>query len=381
MVIIDAQTNKLKWKSNGYFLQNVWTGLFNVSIKDIDKDGQNEIIIAAGQTYTGQIWIIDGKNHTIKSSHIFSSDNISEFYSMTVDDVDSDGEEDLLAVSSSTLYAIRPSDWAILWKVGIVNNYKKPVLRSSDLNGDGKKETILCKGNLQIINGSNQSLWTSTENNYVNFDLFDYNSDGTMDIVATTTDGHIIILDGISKNLLNDLNPETTEISSVRVKKVGNDLVYVYSCEGRINYYKNNSKSTVTQFFGTKIGENEGLKIYDTGTDLTEILFGTGNSIIRLNPNLTNLGLSTVDVKSDVIANNFSLYPVPAKDELFIDLQNSNLSNYSYEIINMNGQIVKSKTKVEKIRQKIDVSYLPSGLYIIRLKSNNSYSSRKFIKE
>lgn len=137
----------------------------------------------------------------------------------------------------------------------------------------------------------------------------------------------------------------------------------------------------MTQFFGTKIGENEGLKIYDTGTDLTEILFGTGNSIIRLNPNLTNLGLSTVDVKSDVIANNFSLYPVPAKDELFIDLQNSNLSNYSYEIINMNGQIVKSKTKVEKIRQKIDVSYLPSGLYIIRLKSNNSYSSRKFIKE
>ncbi|WP_312768785.1 FG-GAP-like repeat-containing protein [Epilithonimonas sp.] len=381
LVIIDAQTNKLKWKSDGYFLKYAWTGLYNISIKDIDKDGQNEIIIAAGQTYTGQIWIIDGKNHTIKSNPIFSSDNISEFYSMTVDDVDNDGEEDLLAVSSSVLYAIRPSDWAILWKVGIVNNYKKPVLRSSDLNGDGKKETILCKGNLQIIYGSNQSIWTSTENNYVNFDLFDYNSDGTMDIVATTTDGHIRILDGISKNLLNDLNPETTEISSVRVKKVGNDLVYVYSCDGRINYYKNNSKATVTQFFGTRIGEIEGLKIYDTGTDFTEILFGTGTSIIRLNPNLANLGLATVDVKSDVIANNFSLYPVPAKDELFIDLQNSNLSNYSYEIINTNGQIVKSKTKAQNLREKIDVSYLPSGLYIVRLKSNNLYFSKKFIKE
>ncbi len=379
LVIIDAQTNKLKWKSDGYFLSDVWTGLYNLSIKDIDKDGQNEIIIAAGKTYTGQIWIIDGKNHSIKSSHIFSSDNIREFYSMTVDDVDNDGEEDLLAVNSSMLYAIRPSDWAILWKVEIVNNYIKPILRTSDLNGDEKKESILCKGNLQIIDGANQSIWTSTESNYVNFDLFDYNSDGTMDIVVTTKDGHIKILDGISKNLINDLNPETTEISSIRVKKVGNDLVYVYSCDGRINYYKNNSKSTVTQFFGTKIGEIEGLKIYDTGTDVTEILFGTGNSIIRLNPNLANLGLATIDVKS--IVNNLSIYPVPAKDELFINFQNFDFTKFSYDIINTNGQIVKSQSKMVKLGEKIDVSFLPSGLYIINVKGNNLNFSKKFIKE
>jgi hypothetical protein len=381
LVILDAQTNQLKWKSDGYFLQNVWTGLFNVSIKDIDKDGKNEIIIAAGRTYTGQIWIIDGKNHSIKSTHIFSSDNISEFYSMTVDDVDNDGEDDLLAASSSKLYAIRPSDWAILWKVDILNNYRRPVLRTSDLNGDGLKETILCKGGLQIINGSNQSVWTSAESNYVNFDLFDYNSDGTMDIVATTTDGHIKILDGISKNLLNDLYPETSEISSVRVKKVGNDLVYIYSCDGRINYYKNNSHCTVTQFFGTEIGELEGLKIFDTGTDVTEILFGTGTSIIRLNPNLSNLGLSTTDIKSNIIASPFNLYPVPSKNELFIDLLNADPSNSYYEIINTTGQIVKSKTKVQNLREKIDLTNLPAGLYFVRLKVKNTYYSKKFIKE
>ncbi len=381
LVIIDAQTNKLKWKSNGHFLQQVWTGLYNVSIKDLDKDGQNEIIIAAGRTYTGQIWIIDGKNHTIKSTHIFSSDNISEFYSMTVDDVDNDGEDEILAASSSMLYAIRPSDWAILWKVSLYNNSKKPVLRTSDLDGDGKKETILCKGNLQIVNGSDQSFWTSFENNYVNFDLFDYNADGIMDIVATTTDGHIKIIDGITKDFLNDLNPETTEISSVRVTKVGNDLVYIYSCDGRINYYKSNTKATVTQFFGTKIGELEGLKIFNSGTDSTEILFGTGTSIIRLNPNLTHLGLSTDDIKSNAIAKNFSLYPVPAKDELFIDLSDHKFSHYAYDIINANGQIVKSKTNVQNLREKVDVSYLPSGLYIVRLKANNSYFSKKFIKE
>lgn len=382
LVIIDAQTNKLKWKSNGYFLNGVWTGLYNISIKDIDKDGQNEIIIAAGVSYTGKIWIIDGKNHIIKSSHIFTSDNISEFYSMTVNDIDNDGEDDLIAVTSSKLYAIRPSDWAILWNVSIVNYYSQnPVLRCSDLNGDGKKETILCKGNLQIINGANQSFWTSTENNYVNFDLFDYNYDGTMDIVATTTDGHIKIFDGISKNLINDLNPETTEISSVRLKKVGDDLVYIYSCDGRINYFKNNTKCTVTQFFGKKIGQIEGLKIYDSNTDLTEILFGTNTSIIRLNPNLTNLGLSTNDTNSNASSDSFKLYPVPAKDEIFIDLLKNYTSGSTYEIININGQIVKSKTKIRNLREKINLSKLPSGIYMVRLQSGNSYFSKKFIKE
>lgn len=382
LLIIDAQTNKLKWKSNGNFLNQVWTGLYDVSIKDIDNDGQNEIIIAAGQTYTGEIWIIDGKNHSIKSSNIFSSDNISEFYSLTVDDLDNDGEQELLAASNSTLYAIRPSDWAILWKVSIPNYYSKPILRCADLNGDGKKETIVCKGEIQIVNGLNQSYSISDENNYINFDLFDYNEDGVLDIVAVTTNGHIVTIDGKTNTILKDVNPETSEIVSVRMQKFGNSIIYVYSCDGRINFYKNDSSCLVTQVLGNKIAEVEGLKIIDLQSDPAEILIGTAISVLRMNAKLQGSVLNTNSINQNISVNNdFQTYPNPAKNEIFLKKINNNILNYSFDLISSNGQIIKRNVQAQNQVEKIDLTGLPAGLYLFRLSSNNSHYLKKIIKE
>jgi hypothetical protein len=382
LLIIDAQTNKLKWKSDGNFFDEVWTGIYDVSINDIDKDGQNEIIIAAGETYTGKIWIIDGKNHSIKSSHLFSSDNISEFYSLTVDDVDNDTQPELLAVSNSKLYAIRASDWAIKWKVNISSSYAKPVLRCADLNGDNKKETILCKGTIQIIYGSNQSVWTSPNSNYLNIDMFDYNEDGVLDIAATTTDGHIVTIDGKTKTILKDVNPETTEIVSVRMQKLGNSIVYVYSCDGRINFYKDDSTCVVTQFLGNKIGEVESLKIIDLRSDPAEILIGTPISVIRMNVKLQSSVLSTSTFNSDVLVNNdFQIYPNPTKNEIFLKKINSSILNYSFDLISSNGSIIKSNIQASNQVEKIDLKGLSSGLYLLRLNINNTYYLEKIIKE
>ena len=155
-------------------------------------------------------------------------------------------------------------------------------MRCVDLNGDGKKETILCKGAIQIINGSDQSIWTSTESNYLNIDIFDYNADGVLDILATTTNGHIVTIDGKTKSILKDINPETTEISSIRMKKIGSDTVYLYSCDGRINLYKNDSSCIVTQSFGNKIGEIESLIFFDLNSDTSAILIGTPISVLKM---------------------------------------------------------------------------------------------------
>lgn len=117
-------------------------------IADIDKDGNNEIIIVAGQTYIGEIWIIDGKNHTIKSNHIFSTPSTSEFYSLTVDDIDNDGQKELITVSSSVLYVINPTDWSVKWTVNTGSTGSGTILRSADINGDGNKEIIVCRGSI-----------------------------------------------------------------------------------------------------------------------------------------------------------------------------------------------------------------------------------------
>lgn len=384
LIIIDAQTNKLKWKSNGDFFNQVWTGIHNVSIKDIDNDGQNEIIIAAGETYTGGIWIVDGKNYSIKSSNIFNSDDIDTFYALTVDDVDNDGEQELIAASNSAIYSIRPSDWAIEWKVSFSNfSFSKPIIRCADLNGDKNKETLVCNGEIQIINGLDQSYWTSEENYYVNFDLFDVNEDGILDIVATTTNGHIVTIDGKTLNIINDINPETETISSVRLQKIDNELMYIYSYEGRIHFYKNEFSHFLTQFLGENVGEIESLKIFNSVSGDTEILVGTNVSVLRLNADLESFFLSTHSVNINFSTNNdFQIYPVPAKNEVFVSLSNNNnVLNARYDLIDISGQMIKNNVQIKNQIEEIDLTGLKPGLYLVRLKVNDLYTIKKFIKD
>lgn len=383
LVIIDAQTNKVKWKSEVGFLKQIWTGLHNVSIKDIDNDGQNEIIIAAGEYYTGAIWIIDGKNYSIKSSYVFSTDDIDELYALTVDDIDNDAEQELIVASNKNLYSIRPSDWAIEWKVSISNySYEKPILRCSDLNGDGKKETILCKGEIQIVNGSDQSFWTSQENNYVNFDLFDFNDDGVLDIVATTTNGYIVTIDGKSKEIINEINPEISEIYSVRLKKIENDILYIYSCDGRIHFYKNEFSRMVSPQLGLNVGELESLKVFDSLNNDIEVLIGTKTSVLRMNPEIESFLLSTNLEPSNVsIKNDFQIYPVPAKDVISLKLPGQDILNCFYDILDINGRIIKSNIPIKNQQEEVDLTGLNSGFYFMRLKTNSSNSIKKFIIE
>jgi len=296
ILILDAQTNKLKWKSSGSFMDMIWTGTYDVAISDVDNDGNNEIIVAADQTYTGKIWIIDGKNHTIKSSHLFSTENVGELHSLDVNDIDNDGQKELIVASNSTLYVINPNDWSIKWNVAINSTYSTPVIRCADINGDGNKEIIVCKGTIQIINSVDHSYWTSTESNYTNIDLFDFNNDGIPDIVASTTDGHIVVIDGKSKLKLSDVTPETTSIASVRAYKNNNSLFYIYSCNNRLNIYQNDTNCSISQYLGTNIGEVESLKLFNSQPASTEILVGTSLSVLRMYLNILTVSTNNVTI-------------------------------------------------------------------------------------
>jgi len=299
LVILDAETNKLKWKSNGNFLYLVWTGLYDVCISDVDNDGNNEIIIGAGQTYTGEIWIVDGKNHTIKSNHIFSSPSTSEFYSLTVDDIDNDGLKELISVSSSTLYVIKPTDWSVKWSVSTGSTYSGTIVRSADINGNGNKEIIVCKNNLMIINTVDHSMWKSTESNYINFDLYDFNNDGVLDIIASTTNGRIVAIDGTTKSVINDINPETSSIVSVRAFKSNNSLYYIYSNNNSIKVYQNENNCSVSQSMGTNVGEVESMKLYNIKPSSTEIIFGTSTSIQRMYLNIMSASATLLNIGAE----------------------------------------------------------------------------------
>ena len=310
LVIIDAQTNQLKWKSDSKFFTGIFSGLYNVSVSDLDHDGKSEIIVAADQYYDGSIWIIDGKTHTVKSSYQFSTEKISGFRSLKISDIDNDGQEELLAASGTNLYVIRPSDWAVLWSVPISNDYSTPGIECGDINGDSLKEIIVCKSTIQIINPVDHSYWTSINNNYINTDLFDVNGDGITDLVASTSDGHIVVIDGKSKAEISNLIPESASIASVRVFKRNSTIYYIYSCNNRINIYQDASNCSVSQSFGMHTGEAQSLKLYNQQAISTEILFGTSISVKRMYLNV--LSASTTNLTVTAPANSTKTFDISA---------------------------------------------------------------------
>ena len=68
----------------------------------------------------------------------------------------------------------------------------------------------------------------------------------------------------------------------------------------------------------------------------------------------------------------FAVYPVPANDILYI----CNADNTLAEIISLNGQKIKSR-QVSGDKCQMDVSDLPTGVYIVRICSKQGVSIRK----
>ncbi|NQU53173.1 MAG: discoidin domain-containing protein, partial [Bacteroidetes bacterium] len=80
---------------------------------------------------------------------------------------------------------------------------------------------------------------------------------------------------------------------------------------------------------------------------------------------------------------NIKAYPIPAVDEITIDLpQNKNSEKWSYQIISSTGQIILSDTFYsDSSCYKFNLQKINAGLYFIQLKTGNSSTYRiKFIK-
>jgi hypothetical protein len=90
----------------------------------------------------------------------------------------------------------------------------------------------------------------------------------------------------------------------------------------------------------------------------------------------TNIScLLTVDQKNQLVKD-FALYPDPVKNILVLHYSGDIDKAVRYEIINSSGIIVKKDKLTSNL---IDVSVLPSGLYVIKLSYPNGSEKHKFI--
>jgi hypothetical protein len=110
-----------------------------------------------------------------------------------------------------------------------------------------------------------------------------------------------------------------------------------------------------------------------TGGTIHTADFGTAVGYLngdKVNVNLNTAG-STTPEGGDVY---FNVYPNPTNDYLYIGIA----QDVKAEIVDMNGRVVVSNISVSaNSAKRIDVSGLSSGLYTIRVISDNYTSSKR----
>jgi hypothetical protein len=77
------------------------------------------------------------------------------------------------------------------------------------------------------------------------------------------------------------------------------------------------------------------------------------------------------------LSGNFVMYPNPVSDKLVVETTET---IDHLEIYNLLGALVYSDTDCAK-KVEISVSDLPSGMYFVRLKTNNNTETLKFVKK
>ena len=307
LFIIDGETNKIKWQSPNNFLVKNWDGVYCLQVRDINKDGVNEIIIAADELHVGKIWIINGKTHQIKSEFKFDVENIKAFETMIIDDIDGDGNVEIIASAYNQVCVINPITFTIKLKVQLGNSFYgyNSTLKVADIDGDGKKEIIYNNngGTIQIINPENKSVWVSTNESFSNFDLLDYNNDGKIDIIGVYN-GKIKILDGTTKKVFKTIDVLNNDpIDGIKVFSYNKSNIILFTSKGRIYYYTNENSMTAGQFFGEKIGKGASIQSIVT-SNANDILLGTPNSIVRISgKNLDCISLNINETISEVSCN------------------------------------------------------------------------------
>ena len=78
----------------------------------------------------------------------------------------------------------------------------------------------------------------------------------------------------------------------------------------------------------------------------------------------------TVSLDEDNLADDFVVYPNPASNTIYFKNNNYNNSSYHIQLIDVYGKVI-IETEAA-ISNKIDVTNITSGMYIVRLTNNNT---------
>ncbi len=171
-----------------------------MAVADLDNDGYDDVV--AVSSLDDQVWAVSGKS----GKEIWHWTGTQNLYAVTVGDLDDDGIPDVAAGGADDVVtALKGTNGSVLWQFNSMTDqiYRK-CLQTADVNGDGAKDVIAGSDDSRVyaIDGvSGGEIWSTDVGTSVNeVELAQMNGTGPLDVVVAVGSGstgqRVAVLDG-----------------------------------------------------------------------------------------------------------------------------------------------------------------------------------------
>lgn len=254
VVVLDADTLALKWSVDISDGIPPFVGLHGVELTNLDSDPQLEILVASDSFNAGALYIIDGLTHELQPPVVLEPGIILALSQITRADLDGDGQGELIAGTwtfnnispGAFVYALDPATYDILWKSpALPNSYPDPAGggfersdHTSDLVvadvGPAGMDVVSVSARVHAVRWSDKRVVDSVGTDYLSVAVADVSSDTGAEILASTKQGKIDVLNGdtLAVGATHDVCTGPINalrvLSGTRVVATCNDRLVVY---------------------------------------------------------------------------------------------------------------------------------------------------------
>lgn len=382
LTAFDAETHQLEWQTNCNLMPYFIGQTRDLEVFDIDNDNTNEILIAGDISYDPCLWVINA-NTQMMESQIFFESWIDRFDAIEIANMDNNGTSEIITASFSHVYIIEPVDYSIQWtspewQYGY-DEYND--LLTGNIDEDANPEIVRLNNGLIIsYDGITKEPLQVEGDRFSSICLFDFDKNGIKDIIAGTFGGKICTAN--SQNSGVEWFPAQFEgsidgISVFNIPGVESPVLAVM-IGGTLFFSDIYGNTFPPVILGDKYNETAVIKTSDYNNDGSKEIFVVSDETVT---QFDAACYATVGEDEHINTGNFTFYPNPAADILYLELESYESGKNDFmEIFSMQGVRIAAQTLSDR-RTAVNIRDLAKGMYIFKVTTDDFQAVSKIVKE